>query len=128
MNTHLDHVGREARREGVNLVLKRVNELAADAPVIVTGDFNATPDSDVISQVTDTENPFHLIDARSVAGLVYGPAWTFHDFGNIPYERRPLIDYIFVRNGLEVVKYGVLAEMENGEFLSDHAPVFAVVK
>lgn len=123
LNTHLDHVGVVARREGVTLILDKVNELSNGLPVIVTGDFNSEPESDVIKHVTDAANPEHLTDSRSVSPLVYGPAWSFHDFGKIPYDRRPLIDYVFVRNGLEVLRYGVLAETENEAFLSDHAPV-----
>lgn len=128
LNTHLDHVGVLARREGVKLILDKVKELGGDLPVIVTGDFNAEPESDVIQQVTDASNPEHLTDARAVAELVYGPDWSFHDFGHIPYDKRSRIDYIFVKNGLEVQKYGVLAETEGDAFLSDHAPVLAVVK
>lgn len=128
LNTHLDHVGIKARREGVKLILSKVKELGGNLPVIVTGDFNAEPESDVIKQVTDKTNPDHLTDARAVAELVYGPNWTFHDFGQIPYGKRSRIDYIFVKNGLKVMKYGILAETENNAFLSDHAPVFVVVK
>ena len=128
LNTHLDHVGVAARREGVKLVLDKVQELGGDLPVIVTGDFNAEPESDVIKQVTDTADPEHLTDARTVATLVYGPDWSFHDFGSIPYEHRDRIDYVFVKNGLEVLKYGILAETESDAYLSDHAPVLVSVK
>ena len=128
MNTHLDHVGVAARREGVKLVLDKIQELGGNLPVILTGDFNAEPESDVIKQVTDTADPEHLTDARTVADLVYGPNWTFHDFGSIPYEHRERIDYIFVKNGLEVLKYGILAETEGNAHLSDHAPVLVSVK
>ena len=128
MNTHLDHVGVAARREGVKLVLDKIQELGGNLPVILTGDFNAEPESDVIKQVTDTADPEHLTDARTVADLVYGPNWTFHDFGSIPYEHRERIDYIFVKNGLEVLKYGILAETEGDAYLSDHAPVLVSVK
>ena len=128
LNTHLDHVGVAARREGVKLVLDKVQELGGDLPVIVTGDFNAEPESDVIKQVTDKADPEHLTDARTVADLVYGPDWSFHDFGSIPYEHRSRIDYIFVKNGLEVLKYGILAETEGNAYLSDHTPVLVSVK
>ncbi|MGG6545932.1 UNVERIFIED_CONTAM: endonuclease, partial [Prevotella sp. 15_C9] len=53
---------------------------------------------------------------------------SFHDFGKIPYDKRPLIDYVFVRNGLKVLRYGVLAETENNAFLSDHAPILVTVE
>ena len=128
LNTHLDHVGVEARREGVKLVLDKVQELGGDLPVIVTGDFNADPESGVIKQVTDAADPEHLTDARTVAALVYGPDWTFHDFGRVPMDQRQRIDYVFVKNGLEVLKYGILAEAEGDAWLSDHAPVLVSVK
>lgn len=128
LNTHLDHVGSVARREGVNLILDRVQKLSGGWPVIVTGDFNSTPASGVIKHIADPANPEHLTDSRTIAPLVYGPAWSFHDFGKIPYDERPLIDYVFVRNGVKVLKYGVLAETENNAFLSDHAPVLVTVE
>ena len=127
MNTHLDHVGVVARREGISLMLNRINELAGNKPVIVTGDFNADPESDVIAHVTDLNDSLHLTDARTVASIVYGPSWSWHDFGELPYDRRPLIDYVFVRGQLKVLRYGVLAETENEAFLSDHAPVLVEV-
>lgn len=128
LNTHLDHVGVVARRESVSLILSKVQELSKGLPVVVTGDFNATPESDVIQHVTNTANKMHLTDSRAVAPLIYGPAWSFHDFGKIPYARRPLIDYVFVGNGVKVMKYGVLAETENQSFLSDHAPVLITIE
>lgn len=128
LNTHLDHVGVVARREGISLMLDRVHQLSGGLPVIVTGDFNSEPESDVIKHVTDPANPEHLTDARLASPVVYGPAWSFHDFGKIPYQHRPLIDYVFVRNGFDVLRYGVLAETENEAFLSDHAPVLVTVE
>nr|WP_303919008.1 endonuclease/exonuclease/phosphatase family protein [Bacteroides intestinalis] len=128
LNTHLDHVGVVARREGISLMLDKVNQLSDGLPVIVTGDFNSEPESDVIKHVTDPTNPEHLTDTREASPIVYGPSWSFHDFGKIPYEHRPLIDYVFVRNGFKVVRYGVLAETENESFLSDHAPVLVTVE
>lgn len=128
LNTHLDHVGVVARREGISLMLNKVNQLSDGLPVIVTGDFNSEPESDVIKHVTDPTDPEHLTDTRTASPIVYGPSWSYHDFGKIPYEHRPLIDYVFVRNGLKVLRYGVLAETENAAFLSDHAPVLVTVE
>lgn len=128
LNTHLDHVGVAARKEGVNLILNKVEELGAGLPVVVTGDFNAEPESDVIQYVTDSSNAKHLVDSRSIAQLVYGPAWSFHAFGRIPYDKRSLIDYVFVRKGTNVLKYGVLAETEGEAFLSDHTPVLVTIE
>ena len=109
-------------------MLNKVNQLSDGLPVIVTGDFNSEPESDVIKHVTDPTDPEHLTDARTASPIVYGPSWSYHDFGKIPYEHRPLIDYVFVRTGLKVLRYGVLAETENAAFLSDHAPVLVTVE
>ena len=128
MNTHFDHVGIVARRESVTLILNKLAELANGLPVILMGDFNADPESEVIKAILNTSNENHLIDSRSISPLVYGPSWSFHDFGKIPYEKRPLIDYVFVSKGVEISKYGVLAETKNDTFLSDHAPVLVSVE
>lgn len=128
LNTHLDHVGVVARRESVKLLLDKVNKLSDGLPVIVTGDFNAEPKSDVIKQIIDPSTSEHLRDARSISPVIYGPEWSFHDFGKIPYDKRPLIDYVFVNSGLKVLRYGILAERENEAFLSDHAPVLVTVE
>jgi len=128
LNTHLDHIGKVARRESVKLLLKNISKIGQKLPVIVTGDFNSSPSSSVIKSLTDSNNALHLTDSRTISPVVYGPAWSFHDFGKLPLNERELIDYIFVRGGLKVLKYGVLAETNNTTYLSDHAPVMIRVE
>lgn len=123
MNTHLDHRGHQARKEGARLLLTKIAELAGDMPVVLTGDFNAVATDEPIRIILDADNPLSLIDSRAVSGLVYGPAWTWHNFGRTPLEKRDLIDYVFVKGPLAVNRYGVLAETEGEAFLSDHAPI-----
>lgn len=122
INTHLDHRGPNARREGAALLLKKASEIASGLPIVMTGDFNATPESEPYSVITDKTNPLHMTDSRTISPLVYGPAWTWHNFGRLPIEKRCFLDYLFVKNGVKVNRYGVLAEMDGKEFLSDHAP------
>lgn len=127
LNTHLDHVGQVARREGITLILDRVRNLRADRPVVVTGDFNSTPESDVIAHITGDSIPGHLTNTRTASPLVYGPSWSYHEFGRLPLEERVLIDYIFIGGPLTVNSYGVLAETNDGKWLSDHCPVLATM-
>lgn len=127
LNTHLDHVGIEARREGVTLILERINNMRGNLPVIVTGDFNSTPDSDVIAHITGESTPHHLTNTRTVSPIVYGPSWSYHEWGTLPLEKRTLIDYIFIDGPLSVKSYGVLAETNDGRWLSDHCPVLATM-
>lgn len=128
VNTHLDHIGVVARREGINLILKRMEQLGKDLPVILTGDFNSNPQSEVVKLVTDPARPRHLVDSRSASPLIYGPAWSWHGFGQVPMAERELLDYVFVSPDIRVLKYGVLAETENNEYLSDHAPVLVTLE
>lgn len=128
INTHLDHVGKIARQEGVTLLLTKAAELSKGLPIIMTGDFNATPDSDVIKHVTNTSLKEHLTNAKTVAKEFSGTEWTFHDFGKIPVENRDYIDYIFVSNNIETDNFEVLPEKMDDVFLSDHVPVVAKIK
>ena len=84
----------------------------------MTGDFNTEMKDIPYLEITDVNNLLHLTDSHNVAEVVYGLAWTGHNFGLIPMEKRYFIDYLFIRGP----RYGVLAEMEGNEFLSDYAP------
>jgi endonuclease/exonuclease/phosphatase family metal-dependent hydrolase len=43
-NTHLDHMSKEARRNGMALILARMARYAQGRPVLLTGDMNAMPE------------------------------------------------------------------------------------
>lgn len=120
INTHLDHVGEVARREGVTLLLRRIDSLCGGRPVVLTGDFNAEPESEVITRVVGSGRLRHT---REAAAERSGTAWSFSDFGQIPEGERQLIDYVFVDGGFDVRSYRVLPDTLDGGFLSDHAPV-----
>lgn len=125
INTHLDHIGEQARREGVALLLRRIETLRAGRPVILTGDFNAGPSSPVVARVVADSA---LRSAWDTAPIRSGSAWSFSDFGQLPEEERPLIDYVFYGGGLEVVSCSILPDTLGGGYLSDHAPVEARLK
>lgn len=123
INTHFDHIGQVARRESAKLILAKTDEIANGLPAFVSGDFNATPDSEVIKILTDTNSGNHLTDSRSITTNIVGPAWTFHGFGTVPLENRSIIDYIFVKSGIPVTQVSVISEMQGKIYLSDHNPV-----
>lgn len=125
INTHLDHVGELARREGVSLLLERIDRLRGKRGVILTGDFNAEPASDVIGHVVAGG---FLQNAHDVAAEKSGPAWSFSDFGKLPEARREMIDYIFIGGGFTARSYAVLPQEYDGGYLSDHAPVEAYLQ
>lgn len=125
IDTHLDHVGQVARDEGVSLLMKRIETLSGGRPVILTGDFNSEPGSSVVAHV---QKDGVLRDAKAIAAQRSGTDWSFSDFGQIPEAERPLLDYIFVSGDIEAVRYEVLHDIFDGGYVSDHAPVMAVVK
>ncbi|MGL4956518.1 MAG: endonuclease/exonuclease/phosphatase family protein [Bacteroidales bacterium] len=127
INTHLDHVGQVARRKGVELILKQIEEKSKGLVCILTGDFNATPNEEPIQYLLNSPAPQKLLDTRSLAKLHYGTEWTFHDYGRIPVEQRPCIDYIFIRGDVTVQRYAVLTETLNHIYPSDHCPVLSTI-
>lgn len=120
-NTHFDHIGKVARRESAVLLLAKIREIASDLPVVITGDFNGTVDSDPISVLMEGG----MQNTYSTSDVVYGPGWSFHDFGRIPVEERQLIDFIFVNGQVVANKFRVIADKPDNGYLSDHAPILA---
>lgn len=118
-NTHFDHVGVEARANSAQLIVDKIKEMTdkKDA-VILTGDFNVTPDTDPYANITKYMDD----DAKKSKTKITGPYGTFSGFDvNSKLERR--IDYIFSRK-LKVLSYSHLDDKrDNGLWVSDHLPV-----
>lgn len=127
-NTHFDHIGKEARKQSARLILQKIHDLAEGQPVILTGDFNAAPNDEPIKILTDKSNPRHVINAKEISVTPhYGPSGTFNGFRNAEVNDHA-IDYIFVKNGVQVLKHASLSQTWKGKFSSDHFPVFARLK
>jgi len=126
-NTHFDHIGKLARRESAKLLIEKVNEIAGKSPVVITGDFNSSPTDEPIQVITDAANSLHLVDARSISKTPhYGPTGTFNGFTSKEINDNP-IDYVFIRNGVKVLKHATFSQSWHGRFSSDHFPMFAQV-
>lgn len=122
-NTHFDHLGQLARRESAKLIVAKIDEIAGDSPVILTGDFNVVPDSEPYRIVTSA-----LRDARAISqSPPSGPDSTWNAFRAIEPGRR--IDFIFVRGSIAVLDHAALDEtIGEGRFPSDHLPVVAGIE
>jgi len=125
-NTHFDHLGKIARRESAKLVLKKIKEIAGKSPVILTGDFNATPDDEPIKIILNPEDHDKLIDAEKISkNGHYGPYGTFNAFKSEQLGKH--IDYVFVKNGVSCSQHTTHSETWESKFPSDHFPVSAVL-
>ena len=123
-NTHFDHRGEEARRESARLILDKMEEISAgNGPVVLCGDFNLPPSSGPIALIRE-----RLHDAFQVSEQApYGSVATYHGFSydDPPGER---IDYVFVSDGVKVLRYGGLTDSRDRSFFSDHLPVLVTLQ
>ena len=125
MNTHLDHQGEVARKNGAEMLLQLADSLSVKDNkyrVALAGDFNAEPKSKLILDFTGFDNtPPSMRDTYFYNEL----DWSYHDFGRLPMSERKVIDYIFVLGRLNVESIGFYKETEesNHVYLSDHCPL-----
>ncbi|AFK04463.1 Endonuclease/exonuclease/phosphatase [Emticicia oligotrophica DSM 17448] len=121
-NVHFDHQGVVARRESGKLMVKKIQEIAKDATVICTGDFNSTPETEQIQIMQTLLNDTFQVTQNPP----YGPVGTFNGFKfDAPLQNR--IDYIFTSKNIDVLKYGVLTDSYEQRYPSDHQPVVAKI-
>ncbi len=122
-NVHFDHQGVIARTESGKLMVSKIKEIAKNAQVILTGDFNSTPDTEQIKTISAFLPDSYIVTQTPP----YGPVGTFTGFkADAPMKNR--IDYVFVSPSIKVLKYAVLTDHKNLLYPSDHFPVVVKVK
>lgn len=127
--THFDHKGAVARQESAKLLLHKVNEIAGEDYAFIVGDFNLREESlyyRILTSGSGEAPPF--FDTNKLAESYYGPWWTLQDFGKIPVEKRPKIDYIFANKNVGVASFVNIADQRGDVFPSDHNPQLAEVE
>lgn len=119
VNTHLDHVGWEARRKGLALIVDRIDAMNPKGlPMILTGDFNMSSDREEFNELRE-----RMQDAREVAPIT-DHGTTYHGWGKV--DTKP-IDFIFI-NGFTAESFeAVRKPYLDRNFVSDHYPVKAVL-
>ena len=112
-SVHLDHIGSNAKKEGLEQLLAKLEHPAAfrQAHVILAGDFNAEPHEPEFAVLQDY--PAYRDAAEGTGG-------TWHDFGRQDPPHK--IDYILVRD-LQAENAGLWKDCHEGVYLSDHYPV-----
>lgn len=124
-NTHLDHIGEDARTKGIQLILSKIKELNTKKyPVIFMGDFNSEPHENRIISLKKV-----MDDSREVSQeKPFGPSGTFNNFRHDEQVTK-LIDYIFISKNsiLKVKKYAILSDSKDLRYPSDHLPVYVEI-
>lgn len=115
-NTHLDHVGTTARREGLRLIWSKIEEINKDGfPVFITGDFNTGPEDAIFEG-----SPY--ASARDDAPVTDNEK-TYNAWGKP--SKAKLIDFIFYK-GMTPQTFETVTEGYAGvEYISDHYPIIS---
>lgn len=120
-NTHLDHIGEEARSYGSKLIAQfiKAQNKKKELPSIIMGDFNAYPLSDAIKTMVQAgfENVYSYYNEKI--------GCTFHQFEGVT-EGEP-IDYIFTSPDIQIEDVHIDRQSFDGRFPSDHYPIIANV-
>ena len=115
-NTHLDHVGTTARREGLRLIWSKIEEINKDGfPVFITGDFNTGPEDAIFE-----DSPY--ASARDEAPVTDNEN-TYNAWGDS--SKASLIDFIFYK-GMTPLTFETVTDGYAGvEYISDHYPIIS---
>lgn len=117
VNTHLDHKGTEAQKNGLKLIVDRIAEINPDGlPMVLTGDFNIEPKNPALKDLDA-----RMRSARNIAEKTDDHA-TYNGWG----KSSTMIDYIYVSGFSSCPEYQTVTKRyEDRKFISDHYPIFA---
>jgi endonuclease/exonuclease/phosphatase family metal-dependent hydrolase len=111
-NAHTDHLSAEARVKSWEQIVAYLSDFGGK--VILTGDFNASPDTDEI-KVISQNRVFPLKDTTMAIG------GTYHGFGELSGGEKAKIDYIFTNCEYNAAESHAAADPhESGIWYSDH--------
>ena len=134
LNTHLDHVGKVARREEVRLIADSIRSLASrfelgESPIVfLTADFNTNSSNPIFEPLKE-----FLGEARHSCPIT-DYDYTYNGFGKVQplgqnildgngnTDNEVAIDHIFYQ-GVKPLAFRVLRGDYGAPFISDHFPV-----
>jgi endonuclease/exonuclease/phosphatase family metal-dependent hydrolase len=127
-NTHMDHQSQRARENGIELILKTINERTHPDPFILMGDLNAHEKNPVIAYLKGSgklagRSPIPVVDSWRVLHPEEKVAGTASRFTG--YLDGPKIDYILVTPNTRTLEANIVRTSRDGRYPSDHYPVTA---
>ncbi|MBP5720505.1 MAG: hypothetical protein J6W82_05515 [Bacteroidales bacterium] len=120
VNTHLDHKGATARKEGLALVYNNIKKMNPEGyPMVLTGDFNVFPDDECLTDISTLmknarENAADSDTIGSFSGYTPGT------------DKLEIIDYIYYSGFNSSSRFKVVTKQYVGKpFISDHYPIYS---
>ncbi|HAK43773.1 MAG TPA: endonuclease [Clostridium sp.] len=127
-NTHLDCFFPKARQYGLNKIEHYIGRQYEEdgLPVILMGDFNATPNSKLIKKFSEsTASNKKFIAVQESERNIYNMS-TMSKFKGSKKGRH--IDYIFVSEDFDIINTKIVDYNNLGKYPSDHYPILADLK
>ena len=126
-NTHFCHLNEDAQLKSAVLNLKKIHEIAGDAPVIVTGNFNAALNSPVELLLTSNWNRFHSLQNSSRLVKPKKQAATNNRRSKRFVPTRHT-DHILINSYFNVQAFKPIQSEELEELFTGHRPVYVQIK
>jgi endonuclease/exonuclease/phosphatase family metal-dependent hydrolase len=122
INTHLDHVCSKTRIEQSKVLVSEIQKcIQINDKIILLGDFNDSPKSDVYNYICEK---LMLIDHWVLKKI---PEVTSHHSFNGPGTAGSRIDWILCSNNFDCINIYLEQNSSNGIYLSDHFPLVATL-
>lgn len=121
VNTHLDHIGQEARAKGLSLIVDRIDDINPEGyPMILTGDFNVELGDPCLKSLEG-----RMESVRDIAPVT-DSLITYNGWGAT--DRSSAIDYIYESGFKAAPSFETITKTyKDVPFISDHYPVAAVL-
>lgn len=119
VNTHLDHKGVQAQKNGLQLIVDRISGINPEGyPMILTGDFNIKPGNPALVNLDARMQSTRKIAAKTDSHN------TFNGWSRTRTDM--IIDYIYVSGFSSCPEYRTVTEKyADKAFVSDHYPVIS---
>lgn len=124
LNTHFDHVSKEAKQKAAEMILEESDQYPENFPQILMGDFNSDVTSTPIKTLRNQWN-----DSYSDLNNDVDPGFTVHGFiGPEAKTKKGKVDFIFYRGPLQAIEASVMKDTRDGVYPSDHYFVSAALQ
>ena len=119
VNTHLDHEGKEAQKNGLKLIVEKIAEMNPEGlPMVLTGDFNIEPSNPALADLDA-----RMQSTRKIAEKT-DDLTTYNGWG----KSSMMIDYIYVSGFSSCTEYQTVTKRyADRKFVSDHYPICATL-
>ena len=121
VNTHLDHVGVEARKKGLELIVSRIKDMNTEGyPMILTGDFNTKPSNHILDGLNSMMSSARETAVKTDNGV------TYNGWGK--KGKSKILDYIYYSGFSACTLFEVITKpYMDRTYISDHFPIKAVL-